>query len=93
MRRRAQLVATYRLRRVRTRHNFAPPLRLREPTALAEPLDRKRRGIGERLFAGHHLREQTARHGAEREPVMLVAEVEPQALMARRPADHRQHVR
>src|SRR5215472_8789379 len=60
--------------------------------ALAEPLDRKRRGIGERRLAGHHFRKQAARHGSQRQPVMLVAEVEPQPRMARRLADDRQHV-
>src|SRR5580700_556510 len=64
----------------------------REWASLAEPLHGKRGGIGEGRLAGHHLREQSAGNGTERQPVMLVAEVEPQALMARRLADHGQHV-
>ena len=49
---------------------------------LTKPLDRERRGIGEWRFAGHHLRQQAARHRPKRQAVMLMAEVEPQAAMA-----------
>ena len=54
---------------------------------------RERLGIGKRCFARHHLRQQTAADGTERQTVMLMAEIEPKSGMAGRPADHRQHVR
>ena len=57
-----------------------------------EPFDAERRGVDERRFARHHLREQPAADRAERQAEMLMAEIEPQTLVARRRADHRQHV-
>jgi hypothetical protein len=42
------------------------------------PLRPERRRVGERRLAGHHFRQQPAGGGAERQAVVLVAEVEPQ---------------
>src|SRR3954454_2666604 len=55
-------------------------------------LDAKRLGVGKRRLAGHHLRQQAAGCGPERQAVVVMPEIEPQSLMARGPADHRQHV-
>ena len=57
-----------------------------------ESLGAERRGIGERLLSCHHLGQQPPGYRAEREAVMLMAEVEPQARMSRRGPDHRQEV-
>ncbi len=58
----------------------------------AEPLGAIGLGISQRRLAAHELREQQAADRAERQAKMLVAEIEPQALVARRRADDRQHV-
>src|SRR4051794_37919191 len=58
-----------------------------------KPLHRERLWIGERRLTGHHLGEQAAGGRAQCQAVMLVAEVEPQPVVARRLADHRKHVR
>ena len=50
-------------------------------------------GVGEGRFAGDHLRQQLAAHRAQGQAVVGVAEVEPQAGVARGRADHRAHVR
>lgn len=59
---------------------------------LAKPVRTIRRRIGERHFARHHFREQTARDWAERQPVMIVSERKPQTAMPRGRPDHRTHV-
>src|SRR6185437_13817580 len=70
------------LRAQRKRHDFVPAVRVHKVHALAEPFDRERARIGERLFARHHFREQASTHRPQRQPVMLVAEIEPQPGMA-----------
>src|SRR5882724_3241094 len=52
----------------------------------------KGRRIGERRFAGHHLGQQPASRRTQRQPVVLVSEIEPEPGMARRLADDRQHI-
>ena len=59
---------------------------------LTETLGRKRRRIGKRLLSGHHLGQQPAGRGAERQPMVLMTEIEPQPGVPRGRADHRQHV-
>ena len=58
-----------------------------------EPFRAVGRRIGEWRLAGHHLGQQPAAHGPEREAQVMVAEVEPQPLVLRRAADDGQHVR
>src|SRR5271168_2411921 len=58
----------------------------------SEALGAERRGVHQRRLARHHLRQQPAADRTQREPPMLVAEVEPEALQTRRWADDRQHV-
>lgn len=52
----------------------------------------ERLGIGEGIVAGHLLCQQPAAGGAERQAVMGVAEIKPEAAMAWRWTDHRPHV-
>src|SRR5690349_10121620 len=57
-----------------------------------EPFGGKRTWVGKRRLAGHHLREQATGSRTERQAVVLVAEIEPKARVARRLADDGQHV-
>src|SRR4029077_17378795 len=54
---------------------------------------RERPDIGKRRLPGHHFRQEPGGRGSERQAAVLMAEIEPEARMARRPADYRQHVR
>src|ERR1700690_1381699 len=58
----------------------------------SEALGAERRGIDDGRFARHHLRQQPTADRTQREPPILVAEVEPKPLQTRRGADDRHHV-
>src|SRR5579872_4569524 len=58
-----------------------------------EPLRLERGRIDERRGAGHQIRQQPAGDGAEGEPQVMVAEIEPEAGLARERSDDRAHVR
>ena len=69
------------------------PSERRQRTCLTKAVGGKRTGIGKRSRARHHFRQQPASDRTEREPMMLMAEVEPQSGVTGRLADDRQHVR